>query len=175
MKLKPITLTDNEKFFEELGGTYVRHENGFFVLAPSGAGKTHFCRAQEEQHWIDGDYLWENSGAQPLWPWWEEPMTVINRVEKRCDLVTSEAKEQGFWVIGASNYWLKPDAIVVPDWETHVSYIKHREDHNYDGGAKSDALAQVKTHIEFIMKWHTDFGVPLFKSVSEAAESLSAD
>lgn len=173
MQINPVTFIENEEFYKNLTSKYKTHAKGFFILAPSGTGKTHFCKAQREQHWIDGDELWIGAKAHPNIAWWEESYDVINRVDVRSDVVTYEAKELGFWVMGASNNWLRPDAIVIPDWETHVAQIKHREENNYDGGAKSDALDQVKGHIVFIEKWHTDHGVPKFKSIAEAVEFLA--
>ncbi|HEU5005081.1 MAG TPA: hypothetical protein VFT49_03280 [Candidatus Saccharimonadales bacterium] len=174
MELKPLILRDGSNFYQQLALKYKTHQKGLFILAPSGAGKTHFCKNQAEPHWIDGDDLWIGAGAHPDGAWWEEPLDVINRVDQRSDLITMEAKTKGFWVMGASNYWLKPDAVVVPDWETHKSYIAYREHNNYDGGAKSDALDQVQSHITVIKKWHTDHGVPLFKTIQAAVDALTA-
>ena len=173
MNINPVTFNEDAKFYNQLGEKYLKHDFGLFILAPSGAGKSHFCRGQKEKHWIDGDDLWMGSHAHPEGPWWLEPIDTMNRIDKRSDIVTMEAMYEGFWVMGASNFWLKPSAIVLPDWEQHVAYIKFREENNYDGGAKSDRLKQVEEHRAAIEKWHTDHGVPLFKSVDEAVKSLS--
>lgn len=174
MVLKSVIYSDGDSFYDALGDKYIKHKYGLFILAPSGAGKTHFTKSQTEQHWIDGDDLWIDAGAQPppSEKWWDQGIDIINRVDQRSDVITSEAKQKGFWIIGASSYWLPPDAIVIPDWDTHVSYIKNRQENNYDGGATLDALEQVKTHIEFIEKWNTEHGVPKFKSIQEAVDSL---
>jgi hypothetical protein len=87
--------------------------------------------------------------------------------------MTQQAKLQGLWIVGASNYWLKPDAIVVPHWSTHQKYIRHREQHGYDGGAKSDAFAQVLWHRRWIMRYAKQ-GIPQFGSVQEAADYLAS-
>lgn len=173
MNFSPITFTDNQAFYDEFATRYIKHDRGLFILAPSGAGKTYYCKNQSEPHWIDGDEIWEKAGAHPLLPWWTGGEETIARVDQRSDVITMEAKLQGLWIMGASNFWLKPDAIVLPDWDVHVAQIKEREENHYDGGAKLDALEQVKAHREFIMKWHTDHGVPLFKSVEEAANTLA--
>jgi hypothetical protein len=173
MNIQPVVFADGSKYYQDLGKKYVQHSKGLFILAPSGAGKTHFCKSQTEQHWIDGDELWMGAKAHPDGAWWLEPMEVMNRVDQRSDIITMEAMTQGFWIMGASSNWLKPSAIVIPDWDTHVSYIKHREENDYDGGAKTDRLDQVKSHIEFIKRWHTDHGVPMFNSVDDAVESLT--
>jgi len=173
MALQPLIYTDGTEFFESLGQKYIRHERGLFILAPSGAGKTHFCKNQAEPHWIDGDELWIGAKAHPPTEWWTESLEVINQVDQRSDAITMEAKKLGFWVMGASNYWLEPNAVVIPDWETHKSFIEFREKNNYDGGAKSDALDQVRSHIEVIRRWHTNKQVPMFKSIPEAVSALT--
>ncbi len=93
-------------------------------------------------------------------------------IDARCDVITQEAKKLGFWIVGASNNWLKPDAIVVPDKETHKAWIAHREENNYDGGATSDKFSQVESHIAWMLKWEEQ-GVPRFETVQAAAEYLA--
>lgn len=174
MNINPLVFTDGSAFYEKLGEKYIQHKKGLFILAPSGAGKTHFCKNQKEAHWIDGDDLWMGAKAHPDGAWWEESLEIINRVDQRSDVVTMEAKTQGFWIMGASNYWLKPDAVVIPDWDTHKKYIAYREQNNYDGGATSDKLDQVKSHIAVIEKWHHEHKVPKFGSITAAVDHLTA-
>ncbi len=174
MKMNSVVFTDGEQVYSELAKKYMTHDKGLFILAPSGTGKTYFCDHQSEPHWIDGDELWVKAGAHPDGAWWKEPIEIINWVDKRSDVVTMEAKAKGFWIMGASNYWLPPDAIVIPDWETHKKYISHRENNNYDGGATSEDHSQVLGHIEVIKKWHTDHGVPMYQSIEEAVKSLTS-
>jgi len=169
-----VIFQENDSFYKDFGDQYVKHDKGLFILAPSGSGKTHFCTNQIEKHWIDGDEIWMASKAHPDYAWWNDSIEVINQIDQRSDVITMEAKNNGLWIMGASNYWLKPDAIVIPDWETHVSYIKAREEGNYDGGATSESLAQVEEHIAFIRSWHADHGVPLFESIEEAVETLTS-
>lgn len=154
---------------------YVQHSKGFFIVAPSGSGKTYFTKNQKELNWIDGDELWMASGAHPDREWWLESMEIIHEVDKRSDFVTQKAKEKGLWIMGASNAELQPDAIVVPEWEDHIKMIKHREENDYDGGAKSnpDSIKQLKDHIETIMEWK-EKGVPHFKTIKDAADFLAS-
>lgn len=173
MKINPVVFSLDTDFYKNFENIYKKHDYGLFILAPSGAGKTHFCKSQVEKHWIDGDDLWMAAKAHPDGPWWEESLEVMNRVDQRSDVITMEAKHEGFWIMGASNNWLKPDAIVIPDWEKHKQYIEHRQKTNYDGGATMERLSQVQSHIEWIKKWHTDHGVPLFESIDEAVQSLT--
>lgn len=169
----PLIFADGTQFFAELEKKYKRHAKGFFIMAPSGAGKTHFVKHQEEQDWMDGDALWENAHAHPSGPWWLESFEVMDEIDARSDFITKEAKKLGFWIVGASNNWLKPDAIVLPHWSTHKRYIKTREETNYDGGATSDRLGQVLGHRKWIRKWRKK-GVPQFNSVAQAAEYLKS-
>jgi len=177
MTLNPIIFSDGNSYYQELGKKYIKHEFGLFILAPSGVGKTYYCQSQSENHWIDGDELWVGTNAQPdpSEKWWTQGLDVINIIDQRSDVVTVDAKLEGFWIMGASNYWLKPDAIVIPDWDTHVKYIKTRQENNYDGGATLDALEQVKSHRESINKWNSEHGVPKFKSIDEAVNNLISE
>jgi len=167
----PLIFSDGTDFWEDVAKKHIRHKRGFFILGPSGSGKTHFVKSQKEHHWIDGDVLWEGSRAHPKGEWWLESGEVISKIDARSDVMTEQAMMRGHWVIGASNNWLKPDAIIIPNWATHKKYIRHREQHGYDGGAKSDAFEQVLWHRNWIMQWEKK-GVPKFRSAFEAEEYL---
>lgn len=168
----PLVFTDGRRVYEQFQKQYIVHKSGFFILAPSGAGKTHFVKNQAEPHWIDGDHIWMAANAHPNGPWWEGDLDSILAIDARCDVVTQEAKKLGFWITGASNNWLKPDAIVIPEWETHKKWIKHREENNYDGGATSDRLEGVLAHRKWIEEWESK-GVPKFETIQEAADFLA--
>lgn len=175
MSLAPVIFTEGEDFYEDLSKKYIKHEKGFFILSPSGAGKTYFCTNQEEPHWIDGDLLWCDAKAQPPveYEWWNKGEHVIDRVQQRCDVVTADAVDRGFWILGSVNYWLKPDAIVIPEIDTLMTQIKNREENGYDGGLKSEHYEQLILHIGIIRDWRLKYGVPEFKSMNEAVESLT--
>ena len=167
----PLVFTDGTKVFKKLAQKYITHKTGYFILAPSGAGKTHFIKNQKEQHWIDGDEIWMMAKAHPEGQWWLEEIPVINEIDQRCDVITVEAKKIGLWIMGASNYWLKPDAVVIPDWKTHRKFISMRETSNYDGGATSEDLERVKKSRVWMSRWEKE-SVPIFKSVEEAVNYL---
>src|SRR3989344_6053255 len=169
----PLTFADGSKVWEPFLKEHVVHKKGYFIMAPSGAGKTFFIERQKEKHWIDGDTLWEATNAHPKGPWWTWPGDLIDIVDQRSDIITIQAKMLGLWLIGASNSFLPPDAIVIPDWRTHKKYIQTREKENYDGGATSDRLSSVVRHRNWIKRW-TKKGVPLFKSVQEATDYLAS-
>lgn len=164
--------TDGTSVYGEFAKEYITHKQGFFILAPSGSGKTYFINHQKEKHWIDGDILWEKANAHPTEEWWLESREVNDEVDQKSDIITMQAKKLGFWILGASNFWLPPDAIVLPHWSTHKKYIKARETNNYDGGATSDRFGQVLHHRQRIRKWKRS-GVPEFKSIAEATECLT--
>ena len=168
----PLIFSDGTDVYKRLAETYQTHAQGFFILAPSGAGKTYFVKHQEVAHWLDGDDIWMMSKAHPEGEWWLESLETCIAIDSRCDVVTQEAKKLGFWIVGASNSWLKPDAIVIPDRATHIAWIKAREENDYDGGATSDRFHQVESHIAWILKWEEQ-GVPKFESVQAAAEYLA--
>ncbi len=151
----------------------VPHRRGYFILAPSGTGKTYYIKnIQKDQHWIDGDVLWQSTGAHPDTEWWNQGLDVIKQVDARSDVITAQAKECGLWVMGASNNWLRPDAIVLPDWKTNVRYIKTREENNYDGGLTTAGLAQLKSHRRELRATARAKKVPVFSTVAEAAEYI---
>jgi hypothetical protein len=151
---------------------YHVHPTGFFVVAPSGSGKTYFVSGQEERHWIDGDELWIAAGAHPDRAWWTEDMETILAVDQRSDVITAQARRLGLWVVGASNYWLVPDAIVLPDWSVHREYIRNRQIHDYDGGATEEDIHLVWEHRQYLLKLAQDESVPVFPSVQAAAAFL---
>lgn len=175
MNLTPVVFTDGEKYFEDLAEKYRTHEKGLFLLTPSGAGKTYFCDKQQEPHWIDGDQLYFETNAQPPvdYEWWNKGPHIINRVEQRCDVITAEAVDRGFWVMGSINYWLKPDGVVIPPVNTLMNQIKKRQEENYDGGLKEEHFEQLIVHIGIIRDWFLRYDVPEFKSIDKAVESLT--
>ena len=148
--LKPLDEKRIESAIAKMLEIYRVHKSGCFILAPSGAGKSHYVRNQSEPDWIDGDVLWTQAGAHPDRAWWLEGMDVMNEIDSRSDQVTKRAKEEGLWIMGASCNWLPPVAVVLPDWEQHKGFIKHREETSYDGGGTSDRLDQVLGHREWI-------------------------
>jgi hypothetical protein len=171
--LQPLDEQLIQATLDEFKKRYISHKKGFFIMAPSGVGKTYFVNHQESPDWIDGDKIWEAAGAAPPRAWWLESGEVIAEIDSRSDTVTAKAKEQGLWIMGASNNWLVPDAIVIPEWEEHKRLIKLREETHYDGGATSDRLDQVLHHRKWIMQW-TEKGVPVFQTVNEATVYLSS-
>jgi hypothetical protein len=162
-----FTISKDDAIFTDLSNEYITHSKGLFILAPSGVGKSYYVNHQTEKHWIDGDYLWTISGADYLGDEWDDDFGKVQDVNKRSDIVTKIAKDKGFWIIGSSNYDLRPDAIVLPDWNTHKQRITKRELDNYDGGAKSADLDGVLQHRKWIAKWE-QMGVPKFASIEKS-------
>ncbi|MEO6508479.1 MAG: hypothetical protein ABIO02_00845, partial [Patescibacteria group bacterium] len=162
-----------DEVYKQFMDEYKVHTKGFFILGSSGSGKTHFVKNQKEKHWIDGDDLWMAAGASPLRPWWTEGPEVTSDVDRKRDIITQQAKKLGLWILGASNYWLIPDAIVIPDWELHKSYIIERSINHYDGGVREGDFPQVLAHRDSLMKIAEEKDIPVFSSVKEAADSLA--
>ena len=163
----PLIFSDGTSTYNALKKEYITHNKGYFIYGPSGVGKTYFINNQKVKNWIDGDILWEATKAFPNGDWWNWSGEEIDTIERRADVITEQAKKQGFWIIGASCVNIIPDAIVIPEFETHLKYIKHRETHNYDGGIKSDDIDKIKQNREYFSRFAKD-GVPIFKSVDEA-------
>lgn len=166
----PLIFKEGFAVYENFAQQFITHSKGFFILAPSGSGKTYFIEKQKDKHWMDGDSLWETTNAHPSGFWWLG--NDIDEIDQRSDIITIQAKKLGFWIIGASNNFLRPDAIVLPHWSTHKRYIINREKENYDGGATSDRLGQVLRHRRWIRRW-VKKGTPCFKSINEAADFLA--
>lgn len=164
----PLVFSDGTSTYDELKKEYITHDKGYFIYGPSGVGKTYFINNQKVKNWIDGDILWEAAKAFPNGDWWNWSGEEIDTIERRADVITEQAKKLGFWIIGASCVNIIPDAIVIPDFETHLKYIKNRETNNYDGGITSDDLDKIKQNREYYSRFAKD-GVPIFKSVDEAA------
>ncbi len=167
----PLAFSDGTDIYESFIKDSIKHTQGYFIMAPSGAGKSYFLERQKEKHWIDGDTLWEKTNAHPKGEWWTWGGGVIDTIDQRSDVITIQAKSLGLWVIGASNNFLPPDAIVLPNWSTHKRYIATREKENYDGGATMERLSGVLWHRNWIRQWKKK-GVPEFKSVQEATDFL---
>lgn len=168
----PLVFSDGSKVYEELAREFKTHNTGYFILAPSGAGKTHFINAQQTKDWMDGDTLWMATNAHPEGSWWLKPLAEINEIERRSDVITTQAKKLGFWLMGTDCYSIPPDAVVIPDWETHKKFIAKRESDNYDGGATSEQLDGVLRARKY-MESFKEKGVPVFESIEEAAEFLA--
>ncbi len=173
MNNTPVIFADGTAFFSKLSTEYIRHDKGYFILAPSGVGKTYFVSKQVQKDWIDGDTLWPLSGADLTSDGWVSNPAIVEEVNRKSDVITHEARKLGFWIIGSSNDTLRPDAIVLPEWEQHREYIDFRESTEYDGGAKIEDLEGIKAHRAIIKKWAYK-GVPEFKSVEEASDYLAA-
>ena len=163
----PLVFVDGTATYKKIAEQCITHKTGYFILAPSGSGKTHYVQNQKEKHWIDGDEIWMHAKAHPDGPWWLEDVSVIDEIDQRSDVITAEAKKLGFWIMGSSNFWLKPDAVVIPPWETHLKYIAARESINYDGGATSKDLDRLKRSREWMSRWAKD-GVAIYPSIEEA-------
>ena len=171
----PIIFADGTKLYKKLSLQYTTHKSGLFILAPSGSGKTYFIDNQSVKDWIDGDVLWPLAGADYTSSDWGDSEGEIEDINIRSYVITREAKKLGFWVIGSSNYFLKPDAIVIPDWQQHITYITKRQKNveTFDGGATMNDIDGVKEHIKWITgKWSKE-EVPYFTDIASAATYLA--
>lgn len=167
----PIIFSDGTKFYTQLAKKYIQHSSGFFILAPSASGKTYFIDNQNNNDWIDGDYIWPATNADLSGGEWNANLEDVHEINRRSDVITYQAKKLGFWVIGSSNESLKPDAIVILPWETQLEYIRKRESTNYDGGATTTDIEEIRKHRNTVELWQ-DQDVPCFKSVNKAADFL---
>lgn len=167
----PVIFTDGTAFFDELGKQYIQHPKGLFILAPSGVGKTFFVSHQTEKQWIDGDDLYPKANADFTNDEWVSDRKLVEEINIKSDVITMEACKLGFWIIGSSNSFLKPDAIVIPEWNEHVKFVKNRQQNNYDGGATEADLDALIRHRKVIEQWEQK-GVPRFLSINDAVTNL---
>ena len=168
----PVVFANGTAIYDDLAKTYTRHTKGLFILAPSGTGKSYYVNKQSEKAWIDGDLLWVVTGADYSQDEWVESLEDIMEINGRSDVITQQAKKQGFWVLGSSNLFLQPDAIVIPDWGTHLTYISKRQSNTYDGGATTKDLEGLNSHINWItQKWKGT--VPFFTSIEDAVAHVT--
>lgn len=169
----PLIYSDGTETYKRLAAEYKTHQTGFFILAPSGSGKTHYVTHQETKNWIDGDTLWTATHAHPKGEWWLKSLEEINEIERRSDVITMQAKRLGFWIIGVDCYSIVPDAVVLPDFETHKKYLQIRtDDPNHDGGQTMKQLENVLRARKY-MESFSEKGVPIFASVEQAANHLA--
>lgn len=185
------TYTEEGHLHEKLLAHYTRHKRGYFILGPSGCGKSYFVNHLSNKHdWIDGDMIWTATHAQPRTAWWEagDSAPSLRLIDAMSDVITYQAVQQGYRIIGASNLWLRPDAVVLPPLEKHTEYLTMRSTgENYDGGLTIDQLSNVKEHRERIrlnaqnpqLTYRTIDTkniepVPIFESVEEAARFLES-
>lgn len=168
---RPLVFTDGTKIYNELKKEYKTHDKGYFIYGPSGVGKTYFINNQKIKNWIDGDVIWSKTHALPAGDWWNLSIDEMDAIERRCDVITEQAKKQGFWIIGASSVNMIPDAIVIPELETHIKYLKIRENNNYDGGMTSKDIEKIKKTREYYSRFK-ESGVPIFTSVDEAVHYI---
>lgn len=164
---------NGDAVYKKFKKEYKTHKKGLFIVAPSGAGKTHYIKSQKEKHWIDGDILWIATGAHPDRTWWTEGLDMIYTVNQRCDVITAEYKKAGFWIMGASYFWLTPDAIVIPDWRIHKKWIINREQNNYDGGVTSAEFHQVSLERKDLLQLSKRLDIPVFKTIEKAVDTLT--
>jgi hypothetical protein len=169
----PLVFTDGTEIYRKLAATYKTHKKGFFIIAPSGAGKTYFVDHQKVKNWIDGDTLWMATNAHPEGEWWLQSLEAIQDIERRSDIITTQAKKLGFWIIGTDCYAILPDAVVLPDLETHKRYLQIRTDNpDNDGGQTIDMLDNILRARKYMQSF-ADKGVPVFTSIAEAVNHLA--
>lgn len=167
----PLIFSDGIALYDKLKKEYVLHKKGYFIYGPSGIGKSYFVEHQQIKNWVDGDLLWEVTNAFPNGDWWNWSGKTIDVIEQRADVITHIAREMGFWIIGASCVHAIPDAVVMPDFEKHLEYIKLREKTCYGGGLTSENIDKIRKNREYFLRF-SQKGVPTFKSIEEAVNYL---
>ena len=78
----PKAFCDGRLVFSSFKKKTIAHSVGYFILAPSGAGKTYFVKNQKKKNWIDGDELWMATNAHPNRAWWLESIASMDEVDQ---------------------------------------------------------------------------------------------
>ncbi len=167
----PQVFCDGRAIYKKVLKDFIVHKKGLFIVAPSGTGKSYFVNHQKEKNWVDGDVIWKAAGAIPKGDWWKEGLQRVFEVDQKCDVVTAECMRMGYWILGASYFWLVPDAIVIPDLKTQKRYILDRQKNAYDGGARLDDMKNVLNHRAWLLDQAKQHRIPVFKSIDAACYS----
>ena len=101
------------------------------ILGPPGIGKTTFIR-NDEKHiwksgqkldWIDQDDLLHELGVD--WHFNSNNQHDFRLNYLRADYITEQSKQLGYWLISSLFWTYKADAIVIPPWSIHETYVKN--------------------------------------------------
>jgi hypothetical protein len=95
----PLVFSDGTEVYDKLAKKYITHKTGYYILAPSGSGKTYFVNSQTEKHWLDGDELWMAAKAHPNGVWWLDSIDKIQEIARRSDIITEQAKSWDFGLL----------------------------------------------------------------------------
>jgi len=169
---KTYIFAEGKSVYSKLKNAFKTHKSGKFILAPSGAGKSHYIKHQTDSSWVDADEIWIPTGCFELADeWWNNGEERIREVFTKCDLMTIVARRIGFRLMGAmSNYNLVPDAIVLPPWKQHTRFIEARSINGDAHGLKSEELQMVKEHRKELHLYAKESGTMIFDSIEDAVE-----
>jgi len=129
-------IVDSKKIQEVIDKLNIKlHPRGLFVVAPSGAGKSHYVKGHNT--WTDQDPFLAEFG--------EGKGDLSESKLRKADDLTFELKKEGGWVMGAT--WWNPqhiDAFIIPP----ESIIKKRLRQKTDKFPESYYGDVIKPHIE---------------------------
>jgi GTPase SAR1 family protein len=156
-----FAFTSGKTVYDDLGKKFIKQKKAYVILGPPGVGKTTFVKKQKEKIWVDVDPLFSKLGVK----WHQNAKNPVDmRLNYlRADYMLEQTKALGFCVIGALFWEFVPDAIVIPDLDTHKRYLKGRKNLNIEVVCKIRNLLKKKAK---------DFKIPIFKSCEEAAASF---
>jgi hypothetical protein len=166
-----IQFVKNPDLYNKALEKAAKHKVGYFIFAPSCSGKSYYLDRASTNDWIDGDFIWEDSGAHPpvATKWWQDSdVDNLDLIDIKADIVTDEVRKMGGWIMGASTYFLRPDAVVLLPWATHKSYaLKRANELNSSGEQKIEKLKRMRRSY---FKRFKKNKVPVFKSIEEAVK-----
>lgn len=105
-----IQFQENTTIYEKALEKVNKHNIGYYIFAPSCSGKSYYLNSKSNNDWIDGDFIWEESGAHPdsRTKWWEdENVYNLDLIDIKADIVTDEVRNIGGWMMGASTFFFE--------------------------------------------------------------------
>jgi adenylate kinase family enzyme len=137
------------------------HTHGFVLLGAPGIGKSTFV-SDHHSDWVDEDeILYDFTVHTEAWHTTPHSNAEQETHYRECDAWLQIMRECGIWVVG-SLFW-EPDTvdgIVLLDKETHKTYVRQRNDLNWE------AVEKTVNVLKDIAK---ERGIPTYASIEEAA------
>lgn len=158
-KKRGVDSTEIEKVVNKLGVEL--HPKGLFVVAPSGAGKSHYIKSHEK--WTDQDPFLAEFG--------EGKGNLSESKLRRADDITFQLKKRGGWVMGAT--WWNPqhvDAFVVPPESTIKSRLRQKTDKFPDSYYDDEIKPHIENDIKPLAKEHN---IKIYESFDQCTRALS--
>ena len=154
--------------YKQIDKDYTKHENGYVIIAPPGAGKSYFVRNLnnnngKKKDFIDGDLLLPKLGVNWKIGKFPEPDFVLSY--KRADLMLEQSRQYGYRILTSTFFEFNGDALVLPKIKDHKELVKKRKDLTWN------YVLQLRKRFEWFAKNY--YNTPIFETFDEAIEYLN--